>query len=197
MCVKALGNALLSTSCETTIAHTRLSVRIGRKTAALHRAGGHLEWLRQTIMPLSERSLQIVEQTRSLFDWFRDTTGCAQAHFSEFGHLGGVGFKCPLSILRLDFDHISEMPGTEELLPRMKDILPTPLREVGHLSGEGLKPFVGCLLNFLSCPASLLFHPFGVCHSDLLFTVLTNCHPRGSFNRSKRGPHQTDLIRSQ
>jgi len=74
-------------------------------------------------MPLSERSLQIVEQTRSLFDWFR---GCAQAHFSEFGHLGGIGFKCPLSILRLEFDDVSKMPSTEELLPSVKDIFPTP-----------------------------------------------------------------------
>jgi hypothetical protein len=32
-----------------------------------------------------------------------------------------------LSILRLDFDHVSEMPGTEELLPSMENVFGTPL----------------------------------------------------------------------
>jgi hypothetical protein len=48
-----------------------------------------------------------------------------------------------LSKLRLDFDDVSEMPSTEESLPSMKDIFPTPLRKVGHLSGHGLEASVG------------------------------------------------------
>src|SRR5437867_139649 len=86
--------------------------------------------------------LPLAEPSRSILDRLRGTAGCAKIHLSEFGHLGRVGVIRPLGIPRLDLDHVSEMPRTEELLPSLQNIFHASLREVGHLGSHGLEASV-------------------------------------------------------
>jgi hypothetical protein len=85
----------------------------------------------------------LAEPSRSLLDRLKRITGCAQTHLSEFGNLGRVSFACPLGIPGLGIEHVSEIPGLEELLPSLQDILHASLREISHLGSDSLEPPVG------------------------------------------------------
>ena len=64
--------------------------------------------------------------------------GRADIHLSKFGHLGRIGVICPLRIPRLGIDHVSERSCTEQLLPRLKNVLEATFREIRHLGSNGL-----------------------------------------------------------
>jgi hypothetical protein len=68
----------------------------------------------------------LAQPCRSLFDRLRGLAGSAEIHLSEFGHLGRIGVIRSLGIPSLHVHDVSERSRTEELLPRLQNILKAP-----------------------------------------------------------------------